>query len=146
MMHDIEYLLEARPPSLMTDVWFREGLADFYAGNCTITDINKLNSWLAARITLPGAGNPIKIHFWNDFPLQVQQTKSQCLWYPMFELAVRYILDKKGYGKSMTDIKNLFLDLRSTNSFSHSFERMTGTTLENFENDFFNLILPFLQD
>jgi hypothetical protein len=64
----------------------------------------------------------------------------------MFELAVKYILDKKGYGKSMTDIKKLFLDLRSTNSFSLSFERMTGTTLENFENDFFNRIVPFLQD
>jgi hypothetical protein len=146
MMHEIEYLIEARPPSLLTDVWFREGLAEFYAGNSTITDINKLNSWLAARINLPGAGNPIKIHSWNDFPLQVQQTKSQCQWYPMFELAVRYILDKNGYGKSMTDIKNLFLDLRSTNSFSHSFERMTGTTLENYENDFFNLILQFWQD
>jgi hypothetical protein len=96
--------------------------------------------------SLSGAGNPVKIHAWYDFPSQVQQEKSQGLWYPIFELAVRYILDNKGYGKSMTDIKNLFLDLRSTNSFSLSFERMTGTSLENFENNFFNLILPFLQD
>jgi hypothetical protein len=146
MMHEIEYLLEARPPSLMTDVWFREGLADYYAGNNVINDVEELNAWLITRISLPGGGNPIKIHSWNDFPLQVQQTKSECLWYPMFELAVKYILDKKGYGKSMTDIKKLFLDLRSTNSFSLSFERMTGTTLENFENDFFNRIVPFLQD
>ncbi|GEM_PF-2503138 len=146
MMHEIEYLIEARPPSLMTDVWFREGLADYYAGNSEITDVERLNAWLVTRISLPGGGNPIKIHSWNDFPLQVQQTKSQYQWYPMFELAVRYILDKNGYGKSMTDIKNLFLNLRSTNSFSHSFERMTGTTLENYENDFFNLILQFLQD
>lgn len=146
MMHEIEYLLEARPPSLMTDVWFREGLADYYAGNNVITDVEELNAWLVTRISLPGGGNPIKIHSWNDFPVQVQQTKSECLWYPMFELAVKYIFDKKGYGKSMTDIKKLFLDLRSTNSFSLSFERMTGTTLENFENDFFNMIVPFLQD
>ena len=41
MMHEIEYLLEARPPSLMTDVWFREGLADFYA--CRI---NLISSYL----------------------------------------------------------------------------------------------------
>jgi hypothetical protein len=146
MMHEIEYLIEAQPPSLMTDVWFREGLADFYAGNSIITDVDKLNAWLASRITLPGAGNPVKIHAWNDFPSQIQQEKSQGLWYPMFELAVRYILDNKGYGKTMPDIKKLFLDLRNTNSFSLSFERMTGTSLENFENNFFNLIIPFLQD
>jgi hypothetical protein len=119
---------------------------DFYVGNSIITDVDKLNAWLASRITLPGAGNPVKIHAWNDFPSQVQQEKSQGLWYPMFELAVRYILDNKGYGKTMSDIEKLFLDLRSTNSFYLSFERMTGTTLENFENNFFNLIIPFLQD
>jgi hypothetical protein len=146
MMHEIEYLIEARPPSLMTDVWFREGLADFYAGNTVITDVGKLNAWMASRITLPGEGNPVTIHSWNDFPSQVQQEKTQGLWYPVFELAVRYILDNKGYGRSMTDIKELFLDLRSTNSFSLSFEMMTGTSLVNFESNFFNLIIPFLQD
>jgi hypothetical protein len=146
MMHEIEYLLEARPPSLISDVWFREGLADYYAGNIVITNVAKLNSWMAARITLPGAGNPVKIHTWNDFPSQVQQEKSQGLWYPMFELAVRYVLDIKGYGKSMPDIKKLFLDLRNSSSFSISFEKMTGTTLEDFENNYFSLILPFLQD
>ena len=146
MMHEIEYLLEASPPSLRTDVWFREGLADYYAGNNVITDVEKLNAWVVKRISLPGGGNPVKIHSWNDFPSQVQEEKSQGLWYPMFELAVRYILDNKGYGKSMPDIKQLFLDLRSTNSFSLSFENMTGTTLENFENNFFNLIIPFLHE
>jgi hypothetical protein len=89
MMHEIEYLIEARPPSLMTDVWFREGLADYFAGNRVITNVEKLNAWLAARITLPGAGNPVKIHNWNDFPSQVQQAKSQGLWYPMFELELK---------------------------------------------------------
>jgi hypothetical protein len=146
MMHEIEYLLEARPPSLRTDVWFREGLADYYAGNSIITDVDKLNAWLSSRINLPGAGNPVRIHTWNDLPSQVQQEKSLGSWYPMFELAVRYILDNKGYGKTMPDIKKLFLDLRSTNSFSLSFECMTGTTLENYENNFFNLIIPFLKE
>jgi hypothetical protein len=98
LMHVIETLLEGTG-HLGVDVWFREGIADYFAGNAEITDPEELEAWLAPRRSLPGGGNPIQIHLWDDFPDAVTNAHQQGSWYPMFELAVRYLMSQSGLGR-----------------------------------------------
>ena len=65
-------------------------------------------------------------------------------YYPMFRLAVRYLLDDAGQGKSFNDVKNMYIDMHSTVNFRSSFESYLGISVEYYENHFFELIATFL--
>jgi hypothetical protein len=61
----------------------------------------------------------------------------------MFGLAVRYLLDDAGMGKSFADVKEMYLDMRKTSSFRESFEKFLGISVEYYEEHFFELIHDF---
>ncbi|MFC1563541.1 putative Ig domain-containing protein [candidate division KSB1 bacterium] len=146
MMHVIETLIEGSG-HLMCDVWLREGIADHYAGNTLITTVQEMNVWLASRLSMAGGGNPVKIHLWSDFPSEVEVSNTQGLWYPMFELATRYLLDDNGLGNTYMDIKNIFWDTSRNNiSFSEAFETHMGISLQYYEDNFFNIISEYLNN
>ncbi|MFC1785029.1 hypothetical protein ACFL0J_05305 [Candidatus Neomarinimicrobiota bacterium] len=145
MMHVMEYLLEGGRRLILSEVWFREGIADYYAGNDEITNKNEMNNWLTIRSLLPGGGNPIKIHLWEDFPDEVENNNGQGLWYPMFELAVRYLLSESGGERSMVDVKNMFIDMDINEySFPEAFELNMGIPLKHFEDNFWEIMDNFL--
>lgn len=144
IFHVVETLIEGSG-YLLSDVWFREGIADYYAGNALLTTVSEMEAWVAPRSSLPGGGNPIMIHDWNDFPEQVAATETQGLWYPMFELAVRYLMDDRGLGKTYVDVKEMWQEAISTGrSFSEVFENYMGISLEYYETNCFILITDFL--
>jgi hypothetical protein len=62
----------------------------------------------------------------------------------MFGLAVRYLLDDAGLGKSYVDVKEMYHDMRSTVSFRESFEKFMGISIAYYEEHFFELIADFL--
>ena len=144
MMHVVETLIEGSG-WLRTDVWFREGIADYYAGSNEIATLDDLNAWLATRQSLPGGGNPIKVHIWEDFPDEVAAINGQGRWYPMFELAVSYLMDQAGLERSYEDVKKLFFAVAGNGQpFSQALETHFGISLVEFEDRFFELIVPFL--
>ena len=65
-------------------------------------------------------------------------------YYPMFELAVEYLLDEKGLGKTFLDVKNMYKDMLLTGSFAISFQKFMGISLKYYEDNFFDLIEEFL--
>ncbi|MEJ2635558.1 MAG: hypothetical protein P8184_09730 [Calditrichia bacterium] len=145
LTHIFEFLIEGREV-LGSEVWFREGIAVYtgcLGGNAfkTINSLNELESWISDNGNVPGEGNPIKICQIEDFPPDADWTG----YYRFFELAVRYILDEKGVGKSYRDVLNLFYDLRKGASFPASFERNFGITVSEYENEFYDRMRIYLR-
>ncbi|MFX0203672.1 MAG: hypothetical protein ACFFCW_46840, partial [Candidatus Hodarchaeota archaeon] len=98
---------------------------------------NEVNNWRAAE----GHINPISIHRFGDYPVSLNKIGE---YYPMFELAVRYLLDEKGHRKTVSDVKLLYDALKKGESFSEAFESNMGINLAYYEDHFFELILGYL--
>jgi hypothetical protein len=144
LMHVIETLLEGSG-HLGADVWFREGIADYFAGNAAIASRQALDDWLESRRSLPGGGNPIRVHLWDDFPDAVTAANAQGSWYAMFELAVRYLMSGSGLGRTYVDVKRLFLAMAGgATPFREAFETHMGISLARFQDEFFPRIEAFL--
>lgn len=146
LTHVFEFLIVGNEV-LGTDVWFREGLA-VHVGCMesnvfkTIKSLAELESWISENQSISGNGNPIMIHQHSDFP----EGSEIHNYYRIFELAMRYIVDKNGMGKSYEDVLNLFYDIRDDILFPIAFSNNYGVSLEYYENNFYNLIRFYLSD
>jgi len=144
MTHEFEFLIEGRG-GLGTDVWFREGLAVHvgcleYPDWQTIRSLVELEAWIDQNQSVPGGGNPVGIHQHADFPEGADWHQ----YYRLFELAVTYLLDEAGMGRSYQDVLALFYDVRAGVSFSESFEDRFGIALNAFEAEFFQRARAYL--
>jgi len=142
--HVFEFLIEGREV-LGTEVWFKEGIAVHIGcmeSNIfkTVETVSELEAWISQNQKIPGQGNPIAIH--HDYPAGSNRDQ----YYKYFELAVRYLLDSNGMGKSYQDVLNLFYDLRNGISFSDSFENHFGISINDYEADFYDLMRSYLGD
>lgn len=122
------------------EVWFSEGIAEFVVDGTlnTINNISQLNTWYAVEDHI----NPISIHKFNDYPVPTIRIGE---YYPMFELAIRYLLDNRGQGKSLLDIKQIYSDLKSGNSFVDALESNMGMSITYYELHFYELISEYIQ-
>jgi hypothetical protein len=123
------------------DVWFTEGIAEYISGGAfrPISTLWDLESWRAQ----PHHDNPIAIHAWSDFPDPIEEAGGGS-YYPIFGLAVRYLLEEKGHGRTYADVLAMFRELIETQNFAYAFEEHMGMTLAGYEEDFFDLVTPFL--
>jgi len=121
------------------EFWFSEGIAEYISGGSfqPIETLNQVNAWRED----PQHINPIRIRRSNDSPVPDSRIGE---YYPMFGLAVRYLLDDAGMGKSSADVKEMYLDMRKTSSFRESFEKSMGISVAYYEEHFFELIDNFL--
>jgi len=144
LTHIFEFLIEGRE-MLGTYVWFKEGIAVYtgcleYPGWQTIENLYELESWISDNLNVSGQGNPIKIHQNEDFPPGADWHR----YYQFFELAMRYLLDRKGLGKSYRDVLGLFYDMRNGISFPVSFQNHFGISLDDFEIEFYDRMRAYL--
>ena len=144
LTHEFEFLIEGRG-GLGTDVWFREGLAVHvgcleYPEWQTIRSPGELDSWIDRNRDVPGGGNPAGIHQHADLP----QGADLHQYYRLFELAVTYMLDESGMGRSYQDVLALFYDIRAGVPFPASFEDRFGISLGAFEAGFFEEARAYL--
>jgi hypothetical protein len=144
LTHIFEFLIKGSE-ILGSDVWFREGIAVHvgcleYTGWQTIENLSELESWISTNQNVPGQGNPIKIHQHSDFPDGADIHE----YYRFFELAMRYLLDGRGLGKSFPDVLNLFYDLREGISFPVSFQNHFGMSVSDYENEFYDRMRTYL--
>lgn len=139
--HVVESLLKASNNPNLVDVWLTEGLAEAMSGGTaggSITDLAKMN----ALIQEYGALNPIAMHQYNYPNVELI---AYYYYYPMFQLAVEYLIDVNGHGKTLTDFKNLFLDVRDGVPFATAFNNRIGISLSQYESQFFTLMNNYLQ-
>jgi len=121
------------------DVWFTEGIAEYVCGGtfASFATMSDVNSWIATD----GHINPISIHKFLDYPVPSERRGE---YYPMFHLAVRYVLSTEGNGKTLVDVKMMFEALRNGDSFADAFETHMGMSLDYFEENFYDFISEIL--
>ncbi len=121
------------------DCWFSEGIAEFISGGVhdTITSQDEIDGWIAAEDHVC----PVSIHSFHDYPVRFDRVNE---YYPIFELAVRYLLDPDGRNKKISDVKQLYEALKNGDAFSTAFVNTMGMSLDYYENHFFELISEFL--
>ncbi len=142
LVHVLENLLKGRDggDGEMTDAWFSEGLAEAVSGGTAggaIRDRHQLDD-LTARF-----GRISPISYTRD-----SQVTSSCpgyaYYYPMSQLAVEYLLDDDGAGRSLTDARDLFLAMSGDASFGEAFAATMKTTTSVFEVSFFEKMETYL--
>jgi hypothetical protein len=123
------------------EFWFSEGIAEYVSGGAfqPIENMEQVNYWLQN----PDHINPVSILRSNSSPVDISRIGE---YYPMFGLAVRYLLDENGLGKTLLDVKAMYQDMLITESFRTSFETYMGITVEYYEENFFVLIADFFKE
>ena len=142
MMHVVESLLKGDGDPGLVDVWLTEGLAEVVSGGTaggSITDLDKMNE---LRQTYGWSLNPVSMHRY-DYP-NIDGV-IYFYYYPMFQLAVEYLVDMNGHGKTFIDLKSLFLDVSVGVPFPAAFENWFEISLWDYENQFFDLMNDYLQ-
>jgi hypothetical protein len=131
--------------SLVWD-WFTEGLAEYISDGgsyIVITCWPEVDEWRQD----PGHVNPITIQYLEQIPnYAVMDWQRREQYYPIFGLAVRYLVDPKGHGKTLIEVKNMFADIRNGVDFATSFEIHMGMSLEYYKENFYPFMEAFLPD
>ncbi len=140
LMHAVEGLLKGTDNPNLVDVWLSEGIAEYVAGGTaggSVTDLAKLEE----LIELYGELNPIAMHQYRYPDIE---GIAFYYYYPMFELAVKYLLDPAGIGNAKPSIRDILLDAREGVPFATSFEGRLGIGLQEFEDQFFDRMRDYL--
>ena len=66
-------------------------------------------------------------------------------YYPMFWLAVKYLMDPDGQGGSFYDVRDVLIDVANGVQFSTSLKDRFGVSLIEYEEQFFDLMSDYLQ-
>jgi hypothetical protein len=122
--------------------WFTEGLAIEISDNIFYTNIDtreKLDDLISAY----EMRNPISIKYSLDMPTNIENI-STFYYYPMFWLSVRYLTDPDGQGRSFNDVRDVLIDVGNETPFDSSFETRFGISLDDFEDQFFDLMYDYL--
>lgn len=143
--HAVEFLMKGGDIPANKNTWMTEGLATYVTGNPYngIYTAEDLNNWLLEFGEIAEGGNPISVRQWSDMPPGILEIGSG-YYFPMFELAVRYLVDPNGHGKSLTDIKNMWLDIRNGTNFYIAFDENIGMTVEYYQANFFEIMNAYL--
>lgn len=144
LTHQFEFLIEGRE-ILGSNFWFKEGIAVYigcleYTGWRTINSLSELEAWISENRNVPGQGNPVGIHDEGDFPAGADWHR----YYQFFELAVRYLLDPRGMGRSFRDVLGIFIDMKDGAPFPDSFRDHFGIALASYEVEFYNRLRAYL--
>ena len=140
LMHAIEGLLKGTDNPNLVDVWLTEGIAEYVAGGTSagsVTDLARLDELTSTY----GEWNPIAMHRY-DYP--DIEAIGFLYYYPMFELAVTYLLDPAGAANAKSSVRDILLDARDGVPFATSLQNRLGVGLQEYEDEFFDRIRGFL--
>lgn len=139
LVHVLSNLLFGRY-ALWVDVWFFEGLAELIAGGSASEPIETLDR-LEELTAEYGRTSPISIKQYS----QIENADAgQNFHYPMFHLAVEYVLDEDGLGGTPLDARDLLIDATNDIPFEESFENRIGIALSDYEQQFFDRMDVYL--
>lgn len=128
------------------DAWFIEGIAEYVSEISGLKPLvqtsGELEAWMIQQQDDGYGGNPIAIHTYED--VRTSDPDAIGNYDPFFELAIRYLLDPRGHGRTWLDVKNVFFDLRDNLSFAQAFQNHFQMSLSYYETNFFDLLLAYL--
>jgi hypothetical protein len=137
LVHVIQWLItggESRP----VDTWFIEGLPLALAGDTTaIRGLDQLDRLTAEY----GTVSPISIKSYSQI---AGPEAGEHFYYPMFGLAVEFLMDEEGHGGSAVDMRDVMIDVAEGATFEAAFQDRMGLRLDGFENEFFSLMSTYL--
>ena len=150
LVHVIESLLKGRDvaqisPEVRTHAWFSEGLAEAVVGGTSASPVRGQDR-LETLTAQYGSLNPIayKTDGVIDEALETHPMIGFDYYYPMSQLAVEYLLAQDGVGRSLFDVREIFLDMAEGVDFSTAFEKHMGISIQAYEADFFDLMDGYL--
>jgi hypothetical protein len=137
LVHVIQWLItggEGRP----VDTWFIEGLPLALADDTVaIRGLDQMDRLTAEY----GTTSPISIKSYSQI---TSPDTGEHFHYPMFHLAVEYLLADDGQDRSPADMTDVLIDVAEGASFEAAFEDRTGLRVDDFENEFFSLMGVYL--
>lgn len=140
LVHVLQWLIAGRPDPNPVDVWFIEGLPEAMIGGGAggaIRGLDELDDLTAEYGTI----SPIS--FKTDSQITSPEA-GEHFNYPMFQLAVEYLMDEDGYGRSPADARDVLIDVAGGASFEAAFEDRMGTSLADYEGEFFDRMEEYL--
>ncbi len=145
--HVVEFLLIGEFQHRQANtVWMREGFANYGARNHRIQTLNQLKNWQDLMRNVPGGGNPIEIRIWSDFPAVIINSNRTIEYYGFFELTVRYLLDPKGQGKTIDDLKAYFDDLGLGMPVEEAFLKHFEMDMEALQANWWTIMEEYLKE
>jgi hypothetical protein len=138
-MHVVQLLLGSGVTGPWGMVWFTEGLAEYVSGGSfyTVEPWSQVEQWRQGETNI----NAIAIRIMAvDIPPGGDAGK----YYPMFGLAVEYLLDPKGRGRTLDDVKALLTDMGGGVTFDAALEAHMGISVDDYRTGFFDLVRGFL--
>jgi len=138
-MHVVQMLLGSGVTGTWGTVWFSEGIAEYVSGGSfyTVESWSQVEEWRRDETNI----NPIAIRIMDvDIPPGGNPGK----YYPMFGLAVEYLLDAKGRGRTLDDVNRFLTDLGGGVSFATAFEAHMGISVDDYRTRSFDLVHGFL--
>ena len=120
--------------------WFREGLAEHISDGGPYRVIRcreEVDEWRRD----PDHQNPITIQNLDQMPNTAANRES---YYPIFGVAVRWLVAPGGNGKTLIDVKNMFRDIGNGMEFVEAFELHMGLTVEYYEEHFWEWMEAYL--
>jgi hypothetical protein len=152
LVHVFELLLKGRdtanmPVNIRVQSWFSEGLAEAVTGGTSGGAIQGRDQ-LAVLTAKYGERNPIA--YTTDGVLEEASASHPMIgfyyYYPMSQLAVEYLLDADGLGRSLPDVRDIFLDMAKGAAFKTAFKDRMGVSIHEYENAFFDLMDGYLPE
>lgn len=150
LVHVVESLLKGRdtadmPASIRVHAWFSEGLAEAVTGGTSGGAVRGRDR-MVALIAQYGQRNPVA--YTTDGVIVAARDSHPRIgfeyYYPMSQLAVEYLLDDHGFGKSLLDVRDIYLDMAQGSDFSTAFENHMGVSILEYQNEFFDLMDEYL--
>jgi hypothetical protein len=126
--------------------WFTEGLAEAVSDGGMYPP---LRCWpeVEAFRNRPNSVNPVSVRVLEDIPDWTSSNGAVAsVYYPLFGLAVRWLLDPNGHGKTCIDVKQMFRDIAGGMDFFQAFQTRMGISMESYRDHFYGWMEGFLPD
>lgn len=141
LVHVLQWLI-AGPETRPVDTWFLEGLPEYVAGG-TAGGAIKGHDELDDLTAQYGAESPIAYKTYEQI---TDPGAGERFNYPMFHLAVEYLMDDDGYGRSPVDARDVLIDVAAGTPFEDAFEDRMGVRLVEYEREFFDRMDTYLPE
>lgn len=142
MMHVVQTLILGNNDESYLWSWFSEGIAIEISDDIFYTRIDT-QAELDDLIATYGQRNAVAIrHSW-DRPNDIEGIGTY-YYYPMYWLALRYMIDPQGQGGTFHDVLDVLLDGTRGMTFNNSLKNRFGISQSEFETEFFALMDEYL--
>jgi hypothetical protein len=133
-------------PANEPPIWFREGFAEYCSGPRArdIRTVGSLDALVAELGHDPVRWSPLQITAVGDYPEEILSERLEGKYYPLFEMAVRYLIEMRTPRATPADLLDVYESMGRGERFSPCLAAATGLSVEEFEGRFYTLTRAWL--